>query len=69
VRLSRPDGVAVRARITGGVGRVEVDGSRLSAQGGETTLESPGAANAPDRYDVEIIGGAGRLTIERRTER
>lgn len=69
VRLSRPAGIAVRARITGGVGRVEVDGSRLSAQGGDTTLDSPGAADAADRYDVEIVGGAGRLTIERRTER
>lgn len=66
VRLGRPAGVAVRAVITGGVGRVDVDGQRLAAQGGNTTLESPGAADAADRYDVQIVGGAGRLTIERR---
>jgi DNA-binding MarR family transcriptional regulator len=66
LRLSRPKGAAVRARMAGGAGRIEVDGQRLSPFGGESTLESPGAANATDRYDVELIGGAGRLTIEAR---
>ncbi len=66
LRLSRPDGAAVRARMTGGAGRIELDGQRLAAFGGESTLESPGAATATDRYDVEIMGGAGRLTIDRR---
>jgi DNA-binding MarR family transcriptional regulator len=69
VRLSRPVGVAVRARVSGGAGRIEVDGQRLGAVGGETTLESPGAAGATDRYDVEVTGGAGRLTIDGRPER
>jgi DNA-binding MarR family transcriptional regulator len=64
LRIVRPAGVAVRVGITGGVGRIEVDGRRLAAAGGATTLESPGAANATDRYDVEIVGGAGRLTVE-----
>ncbi|HEY3524238.1 MAG TPA: MarR family transcriptional regulator [Candidatus Limnocylindrales bacterium] len=66
LRLSRPAGVAVRAVVSGGVGRIEVDGQRMAAQGGNTTLESPGAARAEDRYEVQIVGGAGRLTIERR---
>jgi DNA-binding MarR family transcriptional regulator len=69
VRLSRPVGVSVRARVSGGAGRIEVDGQRLGAVGGETTLESPGAASATDRYDVEVLGGAGRLTIDGRPER
>jgi DNA-binding MarR family transcriptional regulator len=66
LRLVRPAGIAVRARLTGGVGRIEVDGQRLAAEGGNVTLESPGADKAADRYDVEIIGGAGRITIDRR---
>ncbi|HET7026930.1 MAG TPA: hypothetical protein VFI28_04495, partial [Candidatus Limnocylindrales bacterium] len=66
LRLATPAGVAVRSAISGGVGRIEVDGQRLAARGGNTTLESPGAADAVDRYDVEIAGGAGRLVIDRR---
>ncbi len=66
IRLSRPAGVAARAIISGGVGRIEVDGQRLAAQGGSTTLESPGAAESPDRFDIQIVGGAGRLTVEER---
>jgi DNA-binding MarR family transcriptional regulator len=64
LRVVRPAGAAVHVQITGGVGRIEVDGRRLAAAGGATALDSPGAEGATDRYDVEIVGGAGRLTIE-----
>ncbi|HEU4572044.1 MAG TPA: MarR family transcriptional regulator [Candidatus Limnocylindrales bacterium] len=66
LRIVRPAGAAARVRISGGVGRIDVDGSRLMPRGGETTLDSPGAATASDRYDVEILGGAAKVTIDRR---
>jgi DNA-binding MarR family transcriptional regulator len=66
LRVLRPTGVAVRARISGGYGKVEVDGTRLQARGGDSTLESPGASAVSDRFDLEIVGGAAKLTIDRR---
>jgi DNA-binding MarR family transcriptional regulator len=66
LRLERPVDVAVRLHINGGAGRLELDGQRIGAQGGLVRLDSPGAPDAADRYDVEIVGGAGRLVVERR---
>jgi len=63
VRLLRPAGSAAHLHVAGGASRLTFDEQRLGAIGGETRLESAGAAQAADRYEIEIRGGARALTI------
>jgi hypothetical protein len=35
----------------------------LGGTGGHTVLESSGAAQASDRYQIEITGGASRIIV------
>lgn len=62
VRIERPAGVHVRLDLRGGAGRIDFDQQRLGGAG-DTILESPGADKAPDRYKIDIVGGAGRITV------
>ncbi len=62
IRIERPTGVHVRLNLTGGAGRIDFDQQRLGATG-DTILETTGASDAPDRYSIDIVGGAGRITI------
>jgi len=64
VTLHRPDGAAARVRIGGGVARLTFDAQRLGAIGGPLRMETPGYADAADRYDIEIAGGAANLTVD-----
>jgi DNA-binding MarR family transcriptional regulator len=63
VRFERPTGVPVQLRVSGAAAGVEFDGQRLGASSGMTLLESNGAANAADRYSIELTGGTNRLSI------
>jgi hypothetical protein len=63
VTIRRPGGSPVRLRVGHGVSHVRLDDQEFGAVGGVLRLESPGAADAGDRYEVEISGGASRLTI------
>jgi DNA-binding MarR family transcriptional regulator len=62
LRIERPTGVPIRLQLDGGAGRIDFDEQRLGGTG-HTVLESPGIADAADRYLVEIGGGAARITI------
>jgi DNA-binding MarR family transcriptional regulator len=62
IRIERPTGAHVRLNLTGGAGRIDFDQQRLGATG-DTILETTGASDAPDRYSIDIVGGAGRITI------
>lgn len=62
IRIERPTGVHVQLNLTGGAGRIDFDQQRLGATG-DTILETTGASDAPDRYSIDIVGGAGRITI------
>src|SRR5207245_8000742 len=44
--------------------RLTLDTMQLGSVGGETRWETPDFGAAPDRYDVEIGGGAHRMTFE-----
>jgi DNA-binding MarR family transcriptional regulator len=66
VRLQRPPNVPITVHLVGGFGRVDLDGTRTGAKGGDTTLETPGAAAATDRFELEIIGGSGKVSVEQR---
>ena len=63
VTFHRPPGVPVRLWIKGSASQLVLDDQRLGAIGGEVRLNSSHDPNAPDRYEIEIGGGASRLTI------
>jgi AcrR family transcriptional regulator len=66
--LHRPPGSAIRVLVAGGVSRLVLDDLQFGAVGGETRWQTPDFAAAEDRYDVELRGGASRLTIDAAVE-
>jgi DNA-binding MarR family transcriptional regulator len=62
-RFERPAGVHVQLRLNGGAGAVEFDHQKLGSTGGHTTLETTGAAQAKDRFVIEVNGGSSRMSI------
>ena len=61
--LRRPAGVPARLQIGGGASKLELDTQYLGAVGGPVRLETPDYPKAPDRYDIEIGGGASRIRV------
>lgn len=76
--LHRPAGTAIRLSIRGGVNQVTVDGRRIHGRGdvifdeagpaqrGEVAFETDGFAASTNRYEIELTGGANRLTVDTR---
>ena len=64
LRIHRPAGVPVQLRVRGGASRVTLDEQRLGAVGGELRLATPDEAARTDLYQIEIDGGASRLTVD-----
>lgn len=62
VSLLRPRGVAAGLEVHGGVSDVSVDGERLKGAG-QLSMQTPGAADSPDRYEIEVAGGASKVSI------
>jgi hypothetical protein len=63
--IHRPGTVPARIQIGGGVSKLELDTQYLGAIGGPVRLETSGYPDARDRYDLEIGGGASKITIAR----
>jgi DNA-binding MarR family transcriptional regulator len=63
IRIDRPRHVPVRLRVSGGSGRIEVDGQALSRRGGEIALDSTGWTGRGARYVIEIVGGSKTIEI------
>jgi hypothetical protein len=63
ITLVHPRGTAVRATVRGGAHEVTFDGQRLREIHGELRLDTPGAASAPDRWEIEIEDGVRSLRI------
>jgi hypothetical protein len=63
-RLHRPAGVAARIQIGGGASKLGLDRQYLGAIGGPIQLETPDYATAADRYELDIRGGASRVTVD-----
>jgi hypothetical protein len=61
VTVLHPAETAMTLRVTGGASKLEFDGQRFGALGGETIHRTRG--DDADRYELEILGGASRLTI------
>jgi DNA-binding MarR family transcriptional regulator len=68
VKIERPDDVPVQIIIHGGANRLEFDGQRFGAIGGDVRLASTGWELAGDRYAIEVRGGASRLEINETQE-
>jgi DNA-binding MarR family transcriptional regulator len=62
-RFERPTGVHVQLQISGAAGRVEFDQQKLGGTAGPSLLETPGAAQASDRFVIEATGAASRITV------
>ena len=64
--LQRPGTVPARIHIGGGVSKLELDTQYLGAVGGPVRLETPDYGSGDGgKYDVEIGGGASKVTIKR----
>jgi len=66
ITLLYPAGAAVAVSVGGGVSKLAFGDQRFGAIGGRTRLETLGTREAADRYEIEIGGGASRLTIAER---
>jgi DNA-binding MarR family transcriptional regulator len=62
-RLTRPPGVPVLLVAGGGVSHLTFDGQRRKSSGTGLRVRSRGYDRAPDRYEVEIVGGSSDLSI------
>jgi hypothetical protein len=60
--LLRPRGVAAGIEVRGGVSEVLVDGEMIKGAG-QLSRQTPGAADSPDRYEIEVAGGASKVSI------
>ena len=63
VRIERPGGVPVRLQVAGGAAGIELDRQRLGASAGQTVLESTGAADATDIFELEVTGGIAKVQV------
>ena len=63
VAIYRPEGVAARLRVSGGVTNLSFDGQQFGVAGGEVSLQSTHYESASDRYDITITGGANNLSV------
>jgi hypothetical protein len=66
VSLHRPSGTAVAATMSGGANNLRADGKAYNSFAGEASWRSPDYDAAADRYDVQISGGATKVTIDQR---
>jgi hypothetical protein len=64
VILHRPKGVGARIRVGGGVAKLVFDAQHFGAIGWLPRLETTGYEETADRYDIDIAGGAARVTID-----
>ena len=60
VTVVRPKGVAATLRVAGGYRSATLDGEGAWSGG---RIETPGATAIPDRYEIELTGGADRVTV------
>ena len=60
VTVVRPAGTAVTLQIKGGYRKATLDGA---AADGDTRLATPGADRARDRLEIELHGGANKVTV------
>ena len=62
-RFERPAGVHVQLKLDGSAAGLQFDRQKLGGTAGHTFLETAGAAEAPDRFIIEVTGGANRIAV------
>jgi DNA-binding MarR family transcriptional regulator len=65
-RFRRPAGVPAAVRVAGGISHLRLDGSNRGQIAGERRFVGQGFTEQPDRYELEVLGGASDLRIESR---
>ena len=65
ISIVRPIGVAAGLTIQGGVSEVLVDGESIKSRG-HLAMQTPGADQSSDRYEIEVSGGASKISISAR---
>jgi DNA-binding MarR family transcriptional regulator len=60
--IERPIGVAAGLTIQGGASEILVDGEVIKSMG-HLSMQTPGADQASDRYEIEVSGGASKISI------
>jgi DNA-binding MarR family transcriptional regulator len=61
--IKRPRGTAAAVAVRGGASGFVFDDQRLGAVGGAIRLTTPAWDSAPDRWSIELTGGASNLSI------
>jgi DNA-binding MarR family transcriptional regulator len=65
-RFRRPAGVPVAVRLAGGISRLQVDGRSRADVAGKRRYVGDGFDERPDRYELEILGGASEVIVSER---
>ena len=66
VTLRRPRGVGAQVEIKGGVSKLQLDEQQFGAIGGIARVQTRDYSPSAGRYDIQVLGGASRLTVEAR---
>jgi hypothetical protein len=61
--VKRPRGTAAQIAVRGGASNFVFDDQRIGAVGGATRLSTPGFDSAPDRWSIDVSGGASNLSV------
>lgn len=61
--IRRPRGTAAQIAVRGGASNLVFDAQQLGAVGGSTRLSTPGWEGVPDRWAIELTGGASDLSV------
>jgi DNA-binding MarR family transcriptional regulator len=61
--VKRPRGTAAQLMIRGGASNLVFDDQQLGAVGGTIRLSTPAADSEPDRWTIEVTGGASSLSV------
>jgi hypothetical protein len=65
ISIQRPLGVAAGLTFRGSMSEVIVDGEPYKGRG-QLSLQTPGADRAADRYEIDVSGGASKISISAR---
>ena len=63
VRLERPLGAAVNVQVRGAASQVTVDDQSYHGFGRNIGLSSGGAPAAPNRFEIDVSGGANQVDV------
>jgi hypothetical protein len=63
VRFRYPRATPVALTVDGGIGHLQLDGQRRGNVGGRHRFTSGDYAASPDRYEIDVLGGASEVKI------